>query len=304
MLTQQQQMYFYQNIVNSTSEHLSLVDTDYRYVVVNKAYLQAHNIKLDEIIGKSVPEIIGEEAFEGFVKEKLDACFKGERINFEMWFDFAEIGRRFMGVSYSPSYDGDQNLLGAIVNFHDLTERKRMEEELVASKERIEKLSNSDGLTGLYNRRFFDALFPRQLKSANRADIMLAFAMLDIDFFKKYNDTYGHLAGDKALQQVAAVLKKIFKREDDYCFRTGGEEFIFLYTVSTKNDAYKLAETVRSSIEGLNIEHAGSSVSPYITASIGVFIIEPNTQLSMDSIYKSADTLLYHAKNSGRNRVR
>ncbi|MEA3228816.1 MAG: diguanylate cyclase [Campylobacterota bacterium] len=173
----------------------------------------------------------------------------------------------------------------------------------ISSQKKIEEISNIDGLTHLYNRRFFDAVFPKQIKISKRNKNLLVFAMMDIDHFKQYNDTYGHQAGDIALKKVASALKKALNRADDYIFRLGGEEFGMLYNISEKKDAFEIADSTRKKIEALEIAHSGNSVSKFVTISMGIYIIEADKENEVDDIYKSTDELLYKAKQNGRNQV-
>ncbi len=173
----------------------------------------------------------------------------------------------------------------------------------ISSKKEIEAISRVDGLTQVYNRRFFDELFPKKRKIAHRQNKLLSFLMIDIDFFKQYNDTYGHQVGDSALKKVALTLKESFKRPDDYVFRLGGEEFGALYMVQEKQSAINLANHVRESVESLQIEHSLSSVSKYLSISIGVYIIDLEDISLEEEIYARCDEALYKAKKEGRNRV-
>ncbi len=193
----------------------------------------------------------------------------------------------------TPDRDKNENILGSSAIFHDITNKKR-----------VEKLSITDALTGLYNRRYFDIVFPRVFKSVKREKSSMVFLMMDIDFFKQYNDTYGHKKGDEALKSVAKVMNEQFKRPDDYLFRLGGEEFGALYYSNNLENAYKMAERVKQQVEQLEINHEQNSASPYLTISIGLFFIPTDCHfIDLDEIYKAADDALYKAKESGRNRI-
>lgn len=127
--------------------------------------------------------------------------------------------------------------------------------------------------------------------------------MIDIDFFKLYNDTYGHLAGDESLKKVASVLLKYAKRSSDFAFRLGGEEFCLIASSLNEQQSYELANHLRKDIEGLKIEHINNQASNFLTVSIGL-IVKNNFEFSnVNSIYKEADDALYKAKDNGRNRI-
>ena len=173
----------------------------------------------------------------------------------------------------------------------------------ISDKKRIELLSNIDPLTGLYNRRFFDAIAPKELKQMARKKENAVFVMIDIDYFKLYNDHYGHPEGDATLQAVAYMLKKHLRRPHDYAFRLGGEEFGLLFSAEPMDELKLYLEALIASIENLHIPHAMSEVSAYVTISVGAVYVEATKTENIDSIYLAADKLLYKAKNEGRNQL-
>ena len=191
-----------------------------------------------------------------------------------------------------PKKDDNGNLIGYSVIYQDITDKKR-----------IEHLSITDELTELYNRRFFNVIIKKELSRAKREKCDIVFAMLDIDFFKQYNDNYGHQKGDKVLQEVSAIMKGKLSRGSDYCFRLGGEEFGILYTKQESNSTLEFIESIRQAIEEEAIEHNWSGVASVITVSAGVLTIKPDVNASVDAVYRNADEALYSAKNQGRNRV-
>jgi len=174
---------------------------------------------------------------------------------------------------------------------------------LEKTQKNLEKMVKIDGLTNLFNRRYFDEIFLSQIKIARRNNKLLVFAMADIDNFKNYNDTYGHQAGDKVLQKVSSSFLSSMQRTDDYVFRLGGEEFGFLFQAENNKDCKKILEKICKNIEDLKIEHYKNSVSLHLTVSIGMHIIEPSDNYDTDTIYKITDDALYRAKLKGKNRV-
>ena len=168
---------------------------------------------------------------------------------------------------------------------------------------KLEKMSITDGLTNVYNRRFFNEYTPKIINMAKRNNDLISFVLIDIDYFKLYNDTYGHQMGDKALIKVSKAIKDSLKRADDYCFRLGGEEFGVIFKANSKENAIDFANNIRTNIENLHIEHSKNSASSYITVSIGVVCKNSNEIHDIHDIYKHTDDLLYEAKNSGRNKV-
>lgn len=169
--------------------------------------------------------------------------------------------------------------------------------------EKIEKLTITDAMTSLYNRRYFDLIFDNLLKSQKRTAQTLVFIMLDIDCFKQYNDTYGHQAGDEALKAVARCLNSSLKRDGDLAFRLGGEEFGVLCSGLDDSQAFDFANSIRKRVEEENIEHKRNLASQYVTISIGLVVVESAFVNSVNDIYRYADQALYKAKENGRNQV-
>lgn len=186
---------------------------------------------------------------------------------------------------------------------HEYSTQKTLE-KLFQMKNSLNELTKIDSLTKLYNRRYFDEVFLMQKKLAKRNGVLFVFAIVDIDFFKLYNDTYGHQAGDRVLVTVANAFKKHMKRVDDYVFRLGGEEFGIVFHAQTQEDALHIMEALRIYIENLGIEHVKNTISPCVTVSIGMQIVQPNKEVTQDEVFKLADNALYEAKLEGRNRVK
>ena len=174
--------------------------------------------------------------------------------------------------------------------------------KILTKKYKIESIT--DGMTKLYNRKYFDKIFDNMpfISNANRWDS--AFVILDIDFFKQYNDTYGHDMGDLTLKSVATSLQNYFNRDYEYVFRLGGEEFgVILFDID-ENILKKCLKDVNNNIESLNIEHKNSNISNVVTISIGAVIYKANSYVSCNSLYKMADRSLYESKENGRNQYR
>lgn len=174
-------------------------------------------------------------------------------------------------------------------------------EQLEILNGKLTALTKTDGLTGLYNRRYFDEIFETQVKIAKRSERLFVFAMIDIDFFKYYNDAFGHLRGDEALKKIAKEIQKSFKRADDYAFRLGGEEFGLCFSVDDKEDAASLLEGLRQGIEAL---HIATVHEDYLTVSIGFCVVTPCENLTRDAMYKASDDALYEVKRQGKNKVK
>ena len=181
--------------------------------------------------------------------------------------------------------------------------RLRVNNQLELKRYRDEraKLALLDGLTGIPNRRAFDEQLRREWFRALRNQTLLSLVMSDIDFFKAYNDAYGHLGGDDCLKQVATALFASM-RLSDFAARYGGEEFVCILPETDNEGALITAERIRINVESLKIPHGESSVSPFVTLSLGVATLKLTEDFTPDSLIKMADTMLYMAKNKGRNR--
>jgi diguanylate cyclase (GGDEF)-like protein len=174
--------------------------------------------------------------------------------------------------------------------------------QLETQSARLENIASTDSLTGVPNRRAFNEHFSSEWRRAIRRGSMLALVLLDVDFFKPFNDTYGHVAGDAALQQVANTLSACLGRSIDFFARYGGEEFVAVLPDTNLTGALTIAERMREAVYELGIAHSGS-VLQRLTISIGVACLIPARGTSSESLVKAADTALYQAKRGGRNRV-
>ncbi len=185
----------------------------------------------------------------------------------------------------------------------DISERKKAEEELIRLKIELERLSLTDGLTGICNRRMFDQRLETEWNDSRRHRKPLSLIMLDIDYFKQYNDFHGHVGGDGCLRSLAGALKNVARRPRDVVTRFGGEEFALLLPETDAVMACQLAQECARAITGLQIPHGKSSVSPFVTASIGVKTTIPAGATTPRDFVEEVDRMLYAAKHNGRNRI-
>ncbi len=178
-----------------------------------------------------------------------------------------------------------------------------LSEQLQESNKKLNMLAVTDPLTDIPNRRYFFEEGERMVKHVRRQHQPFSVILIDVDYFKDYNDTYGHQEGDQVLKEVAQTIKQMLKRPLDLCARYGGEEFVAVVTECTPENAVALTESLRSAIESLDIRHE-KSVYQTLTASLGLFtVLEDATTISLDNAIKKADENLYQAKKGGRNRV-
>ena len=167
----------------------------------------------------------------------------------------------------------------------------------------LERLASLDGLTEIPNRRFFDITLDKELRRANRNKTSISLLMMDLDFFKQYNDHYGHAAGDTCLQKVAKTINQAQRRASDFAARYGGEEFVMILPETQAKGAWHIAEIIRLAVSELKIPHAASNVAEHVTLSLGVTSVLPDQKVAPMDLIKAADASLYQAKHQGRNQV-
>ena len=173
--------------------------------------------------------------------------------------------------------------------------------DLKIKNDMLEKLSMYDGLTNIRNRRFFDETFEKTFSEIKRDKKSLAVLMIDIDFFKPYNDNYGHGQGDETLRKVAKALEKTIKRASDFVARYGGEEFVILLKDINKDGVEAVANNLLNAVRELKITHEFSKIENYVTVSIGASYYNSSSDITKLELLLKADETLYSVKNSGRN---
>lgn len=191
----------------------------------------------------------------------------------------------------------------ALELMRERTARIKAEQQLKQANKLLEELSITDSLTGLFNRRYFETILQSELRRASRQNSILGFMLIDIDHFKAYNDTYGHLQGDTALQILGGRMIEMCRRPGDLVFRLGGEEFCILMTDQTENSTRSFSEIIRKGVEELQLSHKNSPIGHHLTVSIGAVSRVPEPSDTPEDFYHQADQQLYQAKANGRNQV-
>lgn len=185
----------------------------------------------------------------------------------------------------------------------DISERKQTEEQLIRLQKELEEYSYKDGLTGINNRRMFDSIMDIEWANAQRTQRPLSLILLDIDFFKQYNDHYGHIRGDDCLKRVGQALTQAATRPRDFLARFGGEEFVLVLPETDEKSAKKIAERCRRAIRKQQIVHEHSTVAQILTISLGVGTLIPAPHSAPLAFIDAVDRLLYKAKQGGRDRL-
>lgn len=216
-----------------------------------------------------------------------------------MLYFYSVIFSNFIGFFVSQSIIGKERIsfLQARLLELDKLHSKLLSNELI-------RLSNEDPLTSLYNRRYFNESIRTEWDRAERSGEPLSLVFVDIDCFKNYNDTYGHLKGDDALIKVALAMKEQMRRSSDMAARYGGEEFILLLPNTPSSGAQVVASNIMKAIDDLKVEHKASLVGQYLTLSIGVATWNGETDITETQLIAQADLAVYQAKSDGRHRVR
>lgn len=174
---------------------------------------------------------------------------------------------------------------------------------LQTANQKLQQLAILDGLTGIANRRYFDLVLNNEWQRLTREQKPLSLILCDVDYFKAYNDTYGHQQGDRCLQKIAQILARSTRRPADLAARYGGEEFAIILPNTDAAGALYLAQNIQQQLQEQQLSHQKSIVSPHVTCSIGISTIIPSMQQSVHNIIEQADQLLYQAKAAGRNQI-
>jgi two-component system cell cycle response regulator len=269
---------------------------DFRCLVVNPV--------VAKMLGKTREELIGNLALRRLV-QRIDPDL------FQMFVNVVETGETLESeLAYStPEGDRWYHYIavklgdGFAVTVRDITSRKQIELALQAANEKLEILANLDGLTQLANRRRWDACLEQEWRRCAREQQPLSLLLCDVDYFKRYNDAYGHLAGDDCLRQIARAIAHAAKRPADLVARYGGEEFAVLLPNTSTAGAAQIAENIQTAVHNLSIAHSQSDTSDWVTLSIGIATVTPHPEGSPETLLHEADGALYQAKQQGRNQT-
>lgn len=268
---------------------------DFRCLAINPVLAQMFNCQRHELIGEQVLQCLLNrlglpsidplvEVIDSGVPLEQDICItKGDR---PCWYHFIIVK---LGDGFS-------------VTVQDITSRKIIELELESANAILRDLAHLDGLTQVANRRCFDQQLQQEWRRLTREQQPLSLILFDVDYFKLYNDRYGHQQGDDCLIQIAQAAKQLIKRPADLLARYGGEEFAVILSSTDLAGAEQVARSIHAAVRSLDLPHESSPVTPTVTISLGIACIVPSTFGSLEELIQLADRALYTAKQQGRDR--
>jgi len=293
------------HLIENMRDGILVLDSQNRIVDINPA--------MEDFLEGKASDYLGKNAFEVFHSwmEKTDLLLDGTEMRIEL--KVPKDSSRYLDLRVTPLYDKNQLLNGRLMVFHDITERKQVEKRLRYVNDRLQgqlieigllqsKLREQairDPLTNLFNRRYLEETLDRELARAAREDYPVCILMIDIDHFKRVNDTYGHEAGDLVLKAIADTLSNESRRGDFAC-RYGGEEFVIVMPNLNKDTAYERAENLRNTLNSLSVPYGFYNLTA--TISIGIACYPMNGQ-TRETILHAADQAMYAAKEAGRDHI-
>ncbi|NOH71403.1 diguanylate cyclase [Vibrio pectenicida] len=293
-----------QNILESSPDAIGIFNENMVYQACNKPFVKALGISdINELIGKRLQELIPHEVYTRLSETDQKVLYEGRSLRYIDQLVDSKGNFTWYDVVKSPFRDPASGTNGVLIMARDVSERYLAAQKLEEANQELARLSLVDSLTQIGNRRYFDeqlaTLWPLHAREHKPLTIMLC----DIDYFKGFNDYYGHQAGDDALVKVAESFRSVLNRSSDCVARYGGEEFAFILPNSTAKGAYQVAEVIHQKVRQLKLEHKASKVCSILTVSIGIASLTPEPSDSSEDTVALADNALYQAKANGRNQT-
>jgi diguanylate cyclase (GGDEF)-like protein/PAS domain S-box-containing protein len=283
---------YYESVLQDSTDIIFTIDRDGLILKFNKGSQLHFGYTQAEIVGKPFRNLFVNEADN---QKILDAVLQlGKSVNEEIPMKTKEGEIIHLNLSISEMKDETARIIGMVVTAKDITEKKKLELELLKKNELLEKLAITDPMTELYNPRHFYDQIKRELSRLKRnPGRVLSLSLLDVDHFKEYNDTEGHQRGDEVLKSLATIMKGSIRRDIDSCYRYGGDEFIILLPDTDKLHAQVVAERIQKQFNSLKLGRT----------SLSIGIAQANETEDEMSLVKRADEMMYQSKKGGRGRI-
>ena len=302
----------YRSILNASPDDITITDLEGRILMVSPASkaMFGYEPDYDEFIGTWLVDFIVSEDV-ARAQSNIRLMYKGAHPTPNEYRGVRQDLSIFdIEVNSGFVYNASGQPTKMVFIIRDITARKLAEQKILELVQQLEIEKNTaqlnsitDSLTGLGNRRYFDEALSTEFYRLKRSGSTLSLIILDVDYFKRFNDSYGHIAGDNCLRQIGTTLKTIVGRAPDIVARYGGEEFVVILPETKDNGAEALAERIRKTVEELAIPHSASDIAEHITVSLGVVTVYTTKLALPQQVVALADEALYCAKKRGRNRV-
>ncbi|GLS91133.1 hypothetical protein GCM10007916_22020 [Psychromonas marina] len=289
-------------VFDASYDPICLLDDEGRIISANKSFAKLLNSTPDEIIGRLQRDLLSSDRADWAARQNQEVLESGEPLTFEDLI-FSGDKKTWYEVHKAPFNDEQSHSKGIIIMARDITAHKLTEEKLNSDASHFEQKMLHDPLTNIANRRAFDEHFERLWQETSSEQEMLSVVMCDIDYFKPYNDNYGHQMGDEALKLIALALHETASKMGCLAARYGGEEFVVIIKGGNATKVLRAVEKLQEAVHQTQVEHLYSEVSRYITVSMGLSSIFPSDLNTMKMLVAEADAALYDAKISGRDQI-
>ncbi len=285
------------SVAETSSSAIFVFGANFKLAYVNTAFLKLVSADANDLLGESGDAILSSFGSEEYAIRALRQVFRNPKpVELELSLCDKYGDRHWFELVLNPVLDGANKVTHFVAVGHNITDRKLVEHELQTANKRLEALASTDGLTGVQNNRAFRQFLDLELAASHKTKKPLSIILLDVDMFKAFNDTFGHLAGDEVLRGVANTLLESC-RVGDFVARYGGEEFVIVLPGADEEKAHAAAERVRTAIESAKWPHK------QVTASFGVTTMSSSRAKSIDKLIEEADQALYASKHGGRNQT-
>ncbi|MDD1794168.1 diguanylate cyclase [Enterovibrio sp. ZSDZ42] len=291
------------SIFKASVDPIGIYNKDYEFLGGNAAFAEAMGATHDNLEGEHAVDVMDPEILTQHQRIDVPVIEQGNTVKYEDLVMKRDGSQVWYELTKTQFCDPTDDTIGVLVIARDVTERKATQQELADAIMELEELSFMDGLTKVANRRSFDEQLVKMWHSHIREQEPLSLILCDIDYFKPFNDNYGHQQGDTALRRVAEVFQHVIRRPLDAVARYGGEEFAILLPNTSEEGARVVAENIAYELSLANIPHEFSKVSERLTLSQGVATLYPKAGQDYGDVVSMADRALYQAKNAGRDRI-